>query len=90
MLAVIELTLPGYVDFLDSDEWESSSGDGELPIVHIACPTKAELIYAKRYTRKLLEDIGQEDNEDICIRFATVEQIKEFGMTGGIWEDMDI
>jgi hypothetical protein len=85
---MVKKKLKGYVDFLDSDEWEQGTGDGDLPIILIACPTKAELIYAKRYSRKLLEDIGQEDNEDICIRFATVEQIKEFGMTGGIWEDI--
>jgi hypothetical protein len=85
---MVKKKLKGYVDFLDSDEWEQGTGDGELPIVHIACPAKAELIYAKRYTRKLLEDIGQEDNEDICIRFATTEQIKKLGVTGKIWEDV--
>jgi Replication-relaxation len=85
---MVKKKLKDYVNFLGSDEWEGGTGDGELPIVHIACPSVAELIYAKRYMRKLLEDAGQEDNEDICIRFATVEQIKKFGVTGKIWEDV--
>jgi hypothetical protein len=83
---MVKKKLKDYANFLDSDEWEGGMGDGELPIVHIACPSVAELIYAKRYTRKLLEDIGQEDNEDICIRFATIEQVKKLGVTGKIWE----
>jgi hypothetical protein len=85
---MVKKKLKGYVNFLDSDEWEGGTGDGELPIVHIACPSVAELIYAKRYTRKLLEDLGQEDNEDICIRFATTDQVKKLGVTGKIWEDV--
>lgn len=85
---MIKKKLKGYANFLDSGEWESGAGNGELPIVHIACPSVAELIYAKRYTRKLLEDLGQEDNEDICMRFTTIEQIKKLGVTGKIWEDV--
>lgn len=84
---MIKKKLKGYIEFLDSNEWEGGGGS-ELPIVHIACPSVAELIYAKRYTRKLLEDIGQENNEDICIRFATIGQIRKLGVTGKIWEDI--
>lgn len=83
---MVKKKLKGYVNFLDSDEWESGTGDGELPIVHIACNSVVELIYAKRYTRKLLEDVGQEDNEGICVRFATTEQVEKLGVTGKIWE----
>ncbi len=85
---MVKKKIKGYINFLDSNEWEEGAGDRELPIVHIACPSTAELIYAKRYTRKLLEDIDQEDNEDICIRFATAGQIRKLGVTGKIWEDV--
>lgn len=85
---MVKKKLKDYVDFLDSDEWEQGTGDGALPIVLVACPTLAELIYAKRYTRKQLEDIGQEDNEDFCIRLATTEQIKKLGVTERIWEQV--
>jgi hypothetical protein len=85
---MVKKKLKGYVEFLDSDEWEQGAGDSELPIVHIACPSIAELAYAKRYTRKLLEDVGLEENEDVCIRFATVERIRGLGFTGRIWEDV--
>jgi hypothetical protein len=85
---MVKKKLKGYVDFLDSGDWEQETGDSELPIVHIVCPSIAELAYAKRHTRKLLEDVGQEDNEDVCIRFATVQKIGELGFTGRIWEDV--
>jgi len=84
---MIRKKLKDYVAFLDSGDWEEAT-ETELPIVHIVCPTVAELIYAKRYTRKQLEAISQEDNEDFCIRFTTVEQIKRLGMTGRVWEDI--
>jgi hypothetical protein len=72
---------------LSDGEWQSETSDDKPPIVLFACPTKIDLIYAKRRTRKLLEDIQEEDNEDIHIRFATVEQIKLQGVTGIIWEE---
>jgi len=83
---MVKKRLKDYVTYLSDGEWESETGDGEPPIVLFACPTKVDLIYAKRRTRKLLEDAQEEDNEDIHIRFATVEQIKLQGVTGMIWE----
>ncbi|MGH7157468.1 MAG: replication-relaxation family protein [Candidatus Saccharimonadales bacterium] len=85
---MVKKKLKDYVDFLDGDEWEKGTEDSELPIILIACPTLAELIYAKRYIRKRLEDIGQEDNEEITLRLATTEQVKKLGITGKIWEDI--
>jgi hypothetical protein len=63
----------------------------ELPNILIVCPTKDELIYAKRYTRKLLADTYGENEdipEDICIRFTTTEQLRQFGITGRVWEQV--
>ena len=85
---MVKKKLKDYVDFLDSDEWAQGTEDGELPIILIAFSTLADLIYAKRYTRKLLEDIGQEDNEEIAMRLATTEQVKKLGITAKIWEDV--
>lgn len=85
---MVRKKLKDYVAFLDSGDWEEGTGGAELPIVHIACPNLAELIYAKRYIRKQLSDIEQGENEEFCVRFATVERIKAQGITGGIWEDI--
>lgn len=68
-----------------SEDWGQSTDGMALPIVLFACPTKAELIYAKRLTRKLLES-GAYDKL-IHIRFATFESIKQCGITGLVWEE---
>lgn len=103
LLEVIDPTLPrysvrkklkNYIQFLDSNEWENGTKEmesvDELPIIMVACPTKAELIYAKRYTRKeLAKTYGDDEDdvpEDVKIRFATAEQIRKYGVTGRIWE----
>jgi hypothetical protein len=52
-------------------------------VVHIAYPTLAELIYAKRYTRKVLKDTygdGDDDTpEDACIRLRQSRRLKRPG-----------
>lgn len=85
---MLKKKLKAYVEYFDDDEWEQYKGDEELPIVLIACPTLPELIYAKRNTRKQLEEHELQDNEDIRIRFATIEKIKRLGVTGLIWEEL--
>jgi len=79
----VKKRLKDYVTYLASGDWERETGDYEPPVVLIACPTVAELIYAKRRTRKLLEMEGQ----DLQLRFATTEQVKREGVTAIIWEE---
>ena len=79
--------LKDYVSFLDNAEWEDATGDNDPPVIELAFELKADLIYAKRRIRKLLADLYDDDTpETIQIRFATVEQIKEHGVSGKIWE----
>jgi hypothetical protein len=77
--------LKDYVTYLDEGGWRRRFDGSEL-MIHIACPTKAELIYAKRRTRTLLEDIGRDKKTHI--RFTTVEQVRLQGVTGFIWEEI--
>lgn len=88
---MVKKKLKGYVDYFDSEEpeeWQQQTGQDEPPIVLIACPTLAELIYAKRHTKKQLEEHELQDREDARIRFATIQQVKQRGVTGLIWEDL--
>jgi hypothetical protein len=77
--------LKDYVTYLDEGGWRRQFNGSEL-IVHIACPTVADLAYAKRRTRTLLEDIGRDKRTHI--RFTTVEQVRLQGVTGIIWEEV--
>ncbi len=58
----------------------------------IMCPTKAALIYAKRTIRnELAEQYGEDEDdipEEIQFRFTTVGQIKQYGITGKVWEKL--
>lgn len=77
--------LKDYVKYLEDEEWQSEAEDNEPPIVLFVCPTKADLIYCKRATKRLLEDVW--DDEDIHMRFTTTEKLKEHGVTAKIWEE---
>lgn len=94
LVAIFDATLPRYmvkkrlkeyVTYLYEGDWRDDTDSQEF-IIHIVCPTKADLIYAKRRTRLLLEDIGRD--EETHIRFSTVEKIKINGVTGIIWEEV--
>ena len=76
--------LKDYVTYLDEGGWRRRFDGSEL-MVHIACPNVAELIYAKRRTRILLEN---RIDKRTHIRFTTVEQVKLEGVTGFIWEEV--
>lgn len=85
---MVKKKIKGYVEYLASDEWEQARGGEELPTVLIGCPTLAELIYTKRYARKQLNDMWDDEvPEEIKIRFSTIEKMKAKGVTAVIWED---
>ena len=80
---MVKKRLKDYLEYLDYGEWEREMGDNEPPIVLLIFPTVAELIYAKRRTRRLLEDI---DDSQIHIRLTTTDKIMTLGIKGEIWE----
>jgi hypothetical protein len=51
------------------------------------CQTKADMIYCKRATKKLLEDAW--DAANIHMRFTMVESIRKHGFRGRIWEEVE-
>jgi hypothetical protein len=95
LLTVFETMLPrysirkilrNYFIFYQSSEWENETGK-TFPILKFICPTKSDLIYAKRYTKKLLEDY--QNPTDLHIQFAIAGEVKKFGVTSsGIWEEV--
>lgn len=82
---MVKKRLKEYVTYLYEGDWRDET-DSEEFIIHIVCPTKADLLYAKRRTRLLLEDIGRD--EAIHIRFSTTESVRLHGVTGIIWEEV--
>ena len=93
LVTIFDTTLPRYmvkkrlkefVTYLYEGDWRDT--DSQEFVIHIVCPTKADLIYAKRRTRLLLEDIGRDENTHI--RFSTTESVQSHGVTGIIWEEV--
>jgi hypothetical protein len=94
LLTVFETTLPrysirkilrNYFIFYQSSEWENMTGK-TFPIVLFICSTKTDLIYAKRYTKKLMQDYQNPTN--LHIKFLTVDEVKKFGIIGEIGEEV--
>lgn len=71
-----------------SGDWQDEIGHNEQLIVLIACPTVADLLYAKRRAKKEIEDNDLDADEASRIRFATIEKIKQFGVVAKIWEEV--
>ena len=72
-----------YAVCLYEGAWEDYFDVSTL-VVHIACPTIADLAYAKHRTRLLFGGIGR--HEQTRIRFTTTEKIISASLTGMIWE----
>jgi hypothetical protein len=84
----ISRRLKQYIQFLTEGDWEANRDDNDpLPIIMLVCPRLTDLIYAKRRARRLLRDMWDDDLEKVRIRFATVDKLKQLGVTEKIWED---
>lgn len=92
LLEIFDATLPryrmrrrlkAYVTYLDDQEWEAADPQ---PIILLVCPSVTELTYAKRATKKLIEDTYADEGE-LRIWFTTAEILKREGVTGKIWEE---
>lgn len=99
LLEIFDATLPRYrlkhrlkcyIEYLESGDWQDETEEDKPPIVLLACPSLTDLVYAKRRTKRLLENIQDEDadaDQRLHIRFATIEKLREHGVTGKIWEE---
>jgi len=92
LLEIFDTTLPryrlkkrirNYVDFYFSNEWEDHT-NSSFPKLLFVFQTKAEMIYAKRYIRTILEE--HDYPEELLIHTALAEDVKKHGVTGEIWE----
>lgn len=95
LVELFETTLPrysirkkirSYLEFYYSNQWEDNVNK-PFPTIKFICPTKPDLIYAKRYTKRLFEE--NDNPEDLHIQFATTDEVKKFGITGDIWEKVE-
>ncbi len=91
LLTLFDATLPryrirkrirNYYDFYFSNEWENSMSTS-FPTLLFIFQTKERMIYAKRYTKTMLEE---DRPDDLSINFAVAQCVRVDGVTGEIWE----
>lgn len=82
----IKKKIRSYIEFSYSNLWEENISK-TFPAIRFICPSTSTLIYAKRLTKKLLEE---EQVENLDISFATIDDIKKYGVTADIWESPEI
>ena len=75
--------LKQYVAYLDDESWE---GDEVQPTVLLVCGSLSDLIYAKRATKKLIDDTYA-DAGTLRVRFATIHALRAQGIAAPIWEE---
>ena len=84
----VKKRIKDYTEYVLSGCWQDETGYDDSPIILIACPTVADLMYAKRRARKEIEDNDMDEDEASRIRFATIEKVKQLGATARIWEEV--
>jgi hypothetical protein len=83
----IRKRIKDFVEYVASGDWQDETGYDESPVILIACPTVADLLYAKRRAKKEIEDNNLGEDEATRIRFVTIEKVKQLGVTARIWEE---
>lgn len=74
----VKRKLDNYLEYLDD-----ATGD---QVVLLAFDSVAELLYAKRRVKLLLEDTDEDKQSNI--RFTTTDKIKQYGVSAEIWESI--
>lgn len=91
MLTVFEPTLPrysirkqirSYFDFYFSNIWEENTKE-DFPTLLFVCPSLSVLIFAKIFTKKLLDEYN---DTDLQIKFTTKQEAVKIGIDSNIWE----
>lgn len=94
LLEIIGSTLPGYsvrkrikdyFDFYFSNDWEDNVSN-TFPTIILVFETLPAMLPTKKLVNRLREE--NDNLNDLHIRFATTDEIKERGVTGEIWEEV--
>ncbi|MEI7690272.1 MAG: replication-relaxation family protein [bacterium] len=74
--------LKKYLSFYESNEWEVETKKS-FPTLLLICPDETILIYVKRYLKRKINVL---DEPALIIHLSTSQKVKEFGLTGDIWQ----
>lgn len=79
----IRQRLKRYLSLYESNEWESGTGE-EFPTLLVICPDEKTLIYAKRFLKRKFSEM----DDELLASLTNINKIKEYGLSGDIWESI--
>ncbi len=95
LLEIFDSTLPryrinkrlkNYVKFVSEGSWEAEMDELLPPTILLVCPTLDDMIRIKRRLKLLLADMWDEDRARIHIKCTTLQELRDDGVNGSIWE----
>lgn len=73
-----------YLATCQSCDWEETGRP--FPVVQLVCPNNRTLYYLAGYTRRIAK---LQDLSDVHIRFTTLSELKQLGIRGPIWSEVN-
>jgi hypothetical protein len=74
-----------YLYSFQSSDWQEATGE-EFPIVLIVSPKEQIKKYALKYIKRKMKEL---ELDELKIRLTTQDKVKQSGLTGDIWEDIN-
>ena len=82
---LLRMRIKKYLSYYQASEWEAET-HMPFPTILFVCPDEKTLTYIKQYTKKKLKML---DEADLNIQITENENVKEFGITGDIWTQIN-
>jgi hypothetical protein len=82
---LLRMRIKKYISYYQASEWEAETGK-PFPTILFVCPDEKTLTYIKQYTKTKLKML---DEPELNIQITENDQVKEFGITGDIWTQIN-
>ncbi len=79
---LLRMRIKRYISYYQASEWEAETSM-PFPTILFVCPDDKTLSYFKQYTKTKLKML---DEPELNIQITEANKVKEFGITGDIWD----
>jgi hypothetical protein len=82
---LLRMRIKKYISYYQASEWEAET-HMPFPTILFVCPDEKIFAYVRRYTKT---KIAMLDEPDLNIQITENDKVKEFGITGDIWKQIN-